>query len=306
MLNYFKWHPRIELQWLRAVDFFPARPTSLETAQEICIGTKNRTLGDSLIVTTLPEKLKARFPQLKIYTYPRGLNPIVFQGNPAVEGIQRAPLALFGDDACWGSGHHIQVKESFFELEISEPPKPRIFLNEKEMTEADRYFEKYSTSSLPLCLIHPWGGTWSKVASWKFWEDLVSRWKEEVRFWQIGMQGQPAIPGCEHFLLLSKNPRNARKLFALMDLADLFIGVNSGPMHVARAFSIPSLILTGQGAVNKIFENRRKFPYFLHGNHVGGFLYEENFHLETDLLSHDQLLKRTGEFLMSRIICNQT
>ncbi|MBI2712483.1 MAG: hypothetical protein HYX41_06475 [Bdellovibrio sp.] len=270
--------------------------------ESICIGTKNRTLGDSLILSTLPQKLKAAYPHLKIYTYPRGLNPVVFKGNPAVLGLQRAPLALFGDDCNWGSGHHIQVKEAYFNLPHSEPVKPNLFLETKEILFAENYLERYSRSSLPLCMIHPWGGTWPKVASRKYWEELVQRMQGEVRFWQIGMEGQPSIPGCENFLFLSKSPANARKLFALMDLADAFLGVNSGPMHVARALGIRSLILTAQGSVNKIFENRRKYAYFLKGNNAGGFLYEENFHLETDLLTHDDLIRRSEEFLSRHLV----
>jgi hypothetical protein len=301
MLNYFRWHPCIELNWLKSVNFFPPRPSALGDAPSICIGTKTRTLGDSLILSTLPEKLKTRFPNLQIYTYPRGMNPFVFRGNPAISGLQRAPQALYGDDCDWGSGHHIQVKEAFFDLPISDPPKPRIFLSSQEQEAAENYLALHSQSALPLCMIHPWGGTWPSVGSRHYWEEVVRDWKDDLRFWQVGLEGHPTIPGCENYLLLSRRPSAARKLFAIMDTADLFLGVNSGPMHVARSFGIPSLILTHQGIVSKIFENRRKFPYFLNGNHVGGFLYEENFHLETDLLDHETLVRRTGEFLSSRI-----
>lgn len=301
MLNYFRWHPSIELNWFKSIDFFPPKPTSLEDLKSICIGTKTRTVGDALLLSTLPEKLKAKYPHLQIYTYPRGLNPIVFRGNPAVSGIQRIPVALFGDDCNLDNGHHITVKEKFFDLPLSEPPKPRIFLQPDEQEEAERYLARYSQSALPLCMIHPWGGTWPSVASRSYWEKIVEEWGQDVRFWQIGLEGHAAIPGCENYLFLSRKPESARKLFAIMDTADLFLGVNSGPMHIARSFGIPSLILTHQGIVSKLFENRRKYPYFLKGNHISGFLYEENFHLETDLLSPDDLFKRTCEFLASRL-----
>lgn len=298
--EYLKWHPRIELNWLRPINYFPPLPMDLEGIEEICIGTKTRTIGDALILTTLPGKLKARFPKLRIFTFPRGFNPIVFQGNPAIQGILRAPRALYGDDCNLGSGHHIQVKESFFNVPTSEPPRPQIFLSPQEQQWAQDYFKSNTKNSkAPLCIIHPWGHTWTTVASKTFWVPFIHQWKDKIRFWQVGLANHEKIPGCEHYFFHGGKPDVARKLFAVLPRAQFFIGVNSGPMHVAKAFNIPSFILTQQGSIKSIFENRHHYPYFMKGNHVGGFLYEENQHLETDLLSTEDLLHRAGEFLES-------
>lgn len=296
---FLKWHPQIELNWLRRVNYFPAAPRSLAEIKTLCIGTKNRTLGDALLLTSLPEKLKAAYPHLRIYTYPRGLNPLVFRGNPSVEGIQRAPRALYGDDCMAGSGHHIQLKESFFGLPLSQPPRPRIYLSASERERA----RALVGSGKPLCVIHPWGHTWNAAASrnfWeplKFWEPLIQEWRHRVRFWQLGLEGHEKIPGCERVCFSGRHPSAVRELFALISCADAFIGVDSGPMHIARAFDVPSAVLTHHGAVGELFENRRRYPYFLKQNFRYAFLYEENSHLEADRVPTESLVLRAGEFL---------
>jgi hypothetical protein len=106
----------MELAWLRRTDFFPPWQEDWSGLGSICIGTKSRNLGDALALTTLPAKLRARYPGLRITTFPRGFNRVVFRGNPAVSGISRAPRAAYGDDCNLGGGHLIQQKERFFGL----------------------------------------------------------------------------------------------------------------------------------------------------------------------------------------------
>src|SRR5947209_4700468 len=105
----------------------------------ICIATKSRNLGDALVLTTLPAKLKEKFPKLRIFTYPRGFNPVVFAHNPAVAGVQRLPRAVYGDDTNWGAGNLIQLKERFFGLEASAEPRPEIHLTPGEREWARGY-----------------------------------------------------------------------------------------------------------------------------------------------------------------------
>jgi hypothetical protein len=85
----FPWYryPQIELIKFCPVDFFPSKPERLDSLKSICLGTKTRTVGDALMLSSLPRKLKKRYPHLKILTYPRGLNPVVFWNNPHVDGI---------------------------------------------------------------------------------------------------------------------------------------------------------------------------------------------------------------------------
>lgn len=296
----------LEWVWLKEIDFFPARLDvhALEDTSEICIATKSRHLGDALSLTSLPKKLKAKFPNLEIRTYPRGYNPIVFLNNPNIAKISYLPDQVFGDDANWGYGQLIQLKEQFFDLSISENPKPEIYLSESEIQWAKNFIAaRTQTKNLekPICILHPWGKTHSKVTDVEFWDDLVQRNKSLFRFWQVGLIGHGAIQGCEYYHLTTPNRRHARGLFALMSEANAFMGVDSGPMHVARAFEIPSLILVPTSKeITDLFENRQKSPYYLHQNQKFSTLYAQNRHIAIhDAAKPADLQYQVDEFFRS-------
>jgi ADP-heptose:LPS heptosyltransferase len=284
-----------ELAYLRHTNFFPPRPKRWEELKSICLGTKSRALGDALALSTLPEKLKSRNPSLRIYTFPRGLNQIVFEANPFVEGVLRAPQTVFGDDCNLGNGQLITLKENYFELPLTCPPAPQIFLHSREKSWA----KQAVGPGKPLCLIHPWGGTQTKVAPVDFWDEIVKRGSERFRFRQIGLENHSAVQGCEYYHLLPPNPANTRALFALMSQAQAFIGVDSGPMHAARAFAVPSLILLSDAlgrSPAEIFSVRAKLPYFLHDNWKYSPLYEEDFHISMNTAA-SQILDNVDDFL---------
>src|SRR6185437_15056062 len=129
----FPWYrlPQIELARFKAIDFFPPKPERIGELRSICIASKNRTIGDALILSALPRLLKQRYPKLKVLTYPRGFNPVVFWNNPYVDGITYLPHAIFGDDTNEGSGHLITLKENFFGLKSGEDarenPRPELY-----------------------------------------------------------------------------------------------------------------------------------------------------------------------------------
>lgn len=291
------WAPRVEPgAWLRRINFFPP-PPDFSRIDSICIGTKNRTIGDALMLSTLPKKLKALYPRLKILTYPRAFNPVVFRNNPHIDGCSYFPGALYGDDCNTGHGHLIQLKEQFFGLPISNPPKPEIYLSDTESRKMKQFVAKHSFSNRPLVVIHPWGHTEKSVGARDFWIRLVKENHHRVRFWQLGIERHPPIPGCDYYFFTSKRFEEARRLFALTSQARAFIGVDSGPMHVARAFGVASLVLTNRGKIQDYFVSRRQQPYFLGSNQLIGFLYEENEHLELDRLSADDSLRTASRFI---------
>src|SRR5262249_34848905 len=123
------------------------------------------------------------------------------------------------------------------------------------------------------------------------------RWSHSYRFWQLGLRGHERVPGCEKHLFLPHGYRHARKAFAAISEAGLFIGVNSGPMHIARAFDVPSVVLTNEGDIDTIFRTRREAPWFLYQNWRHSFLYEDNTHIDVAPLSEDQLLARLDAYL---------
>ncbi len=280
--------PNLEIGKLRKIDFFP-RSLLWQEMTSICIASKSRSLGDPLILSTLPTKIRAIYPHIKVYTYPRGFNRAVFFNHPHVEGVQYAPKQVFGDDCnAPGSGHLIQIKEQWFGLSVSPNPRPEIYLSAAETQWAQRYIQARRQSPRKrLCVIHPWGKTRSKVASSDFWSKVIDQNQDRFEFWQLGIQGHLPIAGCQEHFLLPTPFRHARKLFALVSQADVFVGVDSGPMHVARAFQLPSLILLDHEEENSPSPAMDK----------GTFLYRENRHFRVNGISSHQVLQEVEEFL---------
>lgn len=279
----------------KRTDFFPPWREDFGGAQSLCVGTKSRNLGDALVLTSLPEKLKKRYPHLRLTTFTRGFNPVVFANNPAISKTESRPTALYGDDINEGSGHLIELKERFFGLERSTPPRPRLYLSDSERKYAARLLEEKllpGNEDKPLCLIHPWGTTRKQVLPVEFWDALVEKASDRFRFWQVGMAGQPSVIGCEYYFFLQPRPSEARKLFSVMSAAKRFIGVDSGPMHVARAFDVPSLILVGHGgpshggfahsqlSLAAQLSAREQEPYFTNNHWIFSPLYSENRHID--------------------------
>lgn len=289
----------MNLSWFRRTDFFPPWQDSFKQNKTLCIGTKSRNLGDALALTTLPEKLKTKYPHLKITTFARGFNSVVFQNNPAITRVECRPQALYGDDVNFGSGNLIQLKERFFDIDVSEPPRPRIYLSPQEIHHRDLLLQAQlipGNEGKPLCVIHPWGTTRNQVASIEFWDNLVQRWSKYYRFWQVGLIGHPAVVGCEYYLLTHRSPQEARSLFSILSGAQKFIGVDSGPMHVARAFGIPSLIFLthleiDSESIEQKLEKRDQEYYYINNHWKFSVLYRENQH------SHPKNLENIDRFL---------
>lgn len=294
-------YPQIELIKLRGTELFPA-PPDLSQLRTICLGSKTRTIGDAMMLTTLPEKMKQLYPHLKISIYPRGFNPVVFWNNPFVDGVNYIPGELFGDDCSLGEGHIIQLKEQYFELPVSEDPSPKLYLTDAEKSWAKEFVASRSSgerAKLPLLIVHPFGHTWGKVMSKDVWEKCVQNWKATHRVWQVGIEGHPTIAGCDFHFLATKKRAQARELFSIISEGSVFIGVNSGPMHIAKAFGLRSLILIEEGSPEKIFEIRHKYPYFLHRNWNRGFLYESLPHLNVPDYEQQELVGALDRFVLS-------
>lgn len=295
-----KWLPRIELVKFKPIDFFPPPPTQFK---QLCLASKTRTIGDALVLTPIARKLKTKYPDLKLTTYIRGFNPVVFYNNPYMDGISYTPDKIYGDDCNDGTGQLIQLKERFFGLDISVAPKPELFTTAHEKTAARKWIQnnEYGIKK-PICIIHPWGHTHQNVAPVDYWEYLVENWKYKIHFIQVGVSGHTKVTGCHQYALFSRGgplegPWGVRSLFALIEQADFFIGVDSGPMHIARAFDKKSLILSDLGNIESYLERRRKTPYYLDKVFEHSFIYEENTHLDMTSLGVDQALERSHHFI---------
>lgn len=275
---------KLETSRLRGTAFYPPIPEAFE---HLCIGTKSRNLGDALVLTPLFSKLKEHYPAMRITGFVRAFNPVVLKHSPDFFPIERGPKALYGDDLNLGSGHLIEQKFNALGLSYrKEEIRPQIHLSPDERKIAceilSGLFSEEKMNS-PLWVIHPSGHTWRSVLPDQIWEKWLKTLPHQHRILQLGIPGDSPIPGASLFQIDPSTQESARVVFALIQAASFFIGVDSGPMHVAAAFQIPSLILVKTkhtGDLKTAMENRDHLPYFHPLVRPFANLYVQNQHVE--------------------------
>jgi len=303
----------LELAKFKNIDFFPPPLRAGElmelssTGGSLCIATKSRALGDALVLTRLPSQIHARYPGIRITTYPRGFNPYVFKGNPDVRGVSYLPDRVYGDDANLGSGQLVTLKARFFGVEgvtgngSALDEAPMLFLTQSEREWARSFSEEKrlpGNSQKPLLLLHPVGSTRDHVAPIERWDSLVFELSRNFRVWQLGTEGQAAVKGCEYYFLEKPRASGIRRLFALMSQAKAFVGVDSGPMHVARAFSIPSVVWVGHVDPHAVIAGRiRGAPYYNLTQRIGASLYSDSLCFSVN----SEVVEKTVSALMPQI-----
>lgn len=228
------------LEFQNAKNLFTSSQGTWTDVQSICIGTQNhQSLSQALRLTSLPSQLRALSPSLKIYVYPRGMNSVVFKGNPHVHGVRRLPREILGEGQLKSHPEQGLSKPEIY-LSPSESFKIRKFLKEKTLP---------ANTGKPLCILHAWKPHTPNVRDVDYWDSVVSRWSHRFRFWQVGLKNDSAIQGCEYYFLPRRSSSNARSLFALMGEAQAFVGIDASPFLVSRAFEIPSLTVPAPGVL---------------------------------------------------------
>ncbi len=273
-------------------ELFPPIPKHFKS---LCIGTKSRNLGDALVLTPLFSKLATHYPDLSLSSFIRAFNPVVLENHPLKLTIKRGPKILFGDDINTGGGHLIAQKLRSFDLPFQEDEiRPEIHLSPSEIVEAKLTLQqlfKDHKNPKDLWVIHPWGKTWSSLMDSEAWSEVLKSIPRDARILQVGLPGETAIPGAEFYAIDPSHHGSARRLFAIIREAQHFIGVDSGPMHIATAFRVPSLILIKSprpGMLIPGLEMRNGVPYFHPLTRPFANLYDSNSHVEIDQVDFKQ------------------
>ena len=107
-------------------------------------------------------------------------------------------------------------------------------------------------AELPLLILHPFGRTRDSVLSPTMWEAMLPELRKKFRICQIGIQGHPKLSGCDFHFFTGLARGCARELFAIIAEGQNFVGVDSGPMHIARAFGLKSVVLIGHLDVDNL------------------------------------------------------
>lgn len=208
----------------------------------------SRALGDNILLTAVAREVRRARPQLRIVV--ETAYPELFHHNPNV---------AWAVDAHWRvqSGHHFRpdyqlgppstcrhmLDQLFAQCPFPLPSperRPEVFLSDDERREAEH---RYPADAVVICPV----GKQTHAADRKEWGvenfqsvvDALPAW----HWIQTGASG-PQLRGVEDLRGLP-----VRETAGLLGRARLFLGLEGGLMHLARAVDCPAVIVYG-GAVS--------------------------------------------------------
>jgi len=247
---------------------------------EIALGLfASAHVGDCLVTSTLPRKLKKKYG-CKVYVVDNRFVKNTFFNNPYVDGyIQEDAEPLGGTEV--GLGHHIQRLERFFLLEQDIYPKPEIYLTKEESNWAEG-FRKSLPEDKPIIIMcngartNNTDDTYNR-RPWQLWADIIG---EEATVVQLLLIGKSAYTGkltwqglapqedvlCNH-IVLANLP--LRLYFAAFSIADGYFGTWASGCHVAAAFDVPSIVhLNDHMKGWPIFPGKERIHQFVYPQHT--------------------------------------
>ena len=236
------------------------------------LAIKLMTLGDVILCTPILEALRKKYPEAYIAFATSEKYAELVEGNPYVDFVYKCrdydskinalnhydsitsdlmkrqmwsevyQLQLHDTLDLYWSGEHLldlyadiaDVKVNREKLHISISKEDKKFAK----TEISRLKNRYKNKR--VIAIHTTAGWEQKNWDFKKYDELVKRLSKNYTFIQVGGKEDYKAKEVKDFRGLS-----IRKTAALIKECDLFIGPDSGPMHIAATVNVPVIGLFG-------------------------------------------------------------
>jgi ADP-heptose:LPS heptosyltransferase len=206
-------------------------------------------LGDVLMCTPIVREIKRRNPgcHVRFFTNFTGL----------VDGLPQFDEVLSFSAHPWNAFHleyrtpvptgtHLaQAMALNFGMEI-EDCRPDCIVRPEALSDMRQHLTgRLLAAGKPLVVVQRKASTWTVNKEWPeaYWRELGHRLRDRVVLVEIGENDGAVSPlGC-HIDLRGKT--TIEQLAAVISEADLLIGPDSGPVHIAAATSTPALVIYG-------------------------------------------------------------
>jgi ADP-heptose:LPS heptosyltransferase len=213
--------------------------------------------GDVLLTTPIVKELKRKFPNS--YLIFKTQYPEILKNNPYVDEVARVE-PKDGIDVVFNLMYElypdIPIVEAYgkiAQLRI-EYPEIEFYLSPEEKKEIKEYMKTLSIEDLKgFVVIHPLSG--NRIKKWNGNSYQVVSDYICSRNLRVLTVGSPLdcveLKGAINLI----GKLSLRQSAALISKAQLFMGLDSYPMHIADAFKIPSVILFGSTDPRKVLMN---------------------------------------------------
>jgi ADP-heptose:LPS heptosyltransferase len=231
------WYRR--LRWAFGVNA-PFRRRELHLA-------RGGALGDVLLCMPAARAIKALNPSCLVYFYTKytellrglsfldGVRPIDEAPPHAIELEYESCIPPFRHIArIFGDQVGVAVKDV----------RPSCALDE---TRGRSWRSRFAAAGRPVAVVNRRAGPWTPNKDWPeaYWAELLERLRRHAMVVEIGAPGAPAMQADDSSYIDLRGQTDLADLVAVIAAANIHIGPISGPVHVAAAFRVPSVVIYG-------------------------------------------------------------
>jgi hypothetical protein len=212
--------------------------------------SKAEGVGDVLLCTPAVRELRRRNPGCRVHFYTQ--YPGLLRGLQYIDEVHmtsEAPansLVLQYGDAIPPEAHLARLMGDVLGLEVSDvTPDCAV-----DSTLVERWGDAWKDLPRPHVVILRRAGNWTPNKNWQdeSWVTLVDSLLKFGTVIEIGAMDEKAtLPAGPYVDLRGRT--NLEELVAAIAAADLYIGPDSGPMHIAAAVKTPGIVIAG-GYIN--------------------------------------------------------
>lgn len=212
---------------------------------------RSDAMGDVVIASALPRRLKAIWPQGRIFFATK--LPAVLDGNPYIEQVipsgeynLLAPRMAYAWDLDRAYERNLGQNywRSYAEATVlsgdESAPGPDLHVSQEARAAATAMLGAYERLAILGPGLTGWAGKDIDPALWIPAVQLLRRHGYVVA--EIGL-GPPRLEGAVDLVLTGQT--SFPMLAAVMEGASLYLGVDSGPYHVAEAMHVPAIVFFG-------------------------------------------------------------
>lgn len=249
-------------------------PDIFKVDKDFVISSFSMGLGDSMILTDI---LNVSEGKLKVYSTSKHFYHLVknypYLKFPRNEYKMYNIHEIIRFENCGVAGHYLQRLRNLYNYEVDSKPKSYLPSLSKDFQIKKRiaiHIEPSEMNDYQMTFFSPLGGN-IKPENLKVIQNFIKKNCSTYEFYSIGKE--TFFDNCQSVYF-----DTAEYLYLFLNTCDYFIGIDSGPMHVAAALNIKSIIILSHVPYETIVLPNLKNP---HVDHIG-WLYPQNIHLHQE------------------------
>ena len=216
---------------------------------------RRAALGDAIMATGVVRELKRRFPNSNIDVATEFLE--VFNNNPHIRHLYHANAMpdpnkyemYVNLDDCYEAAKDMHYVDCYFyrafgnDIDNIDDKSPELHVTEQDLETANDFIAENSLDRFVCVHIRQWYWAMKNMA-WETWFAVFEKLFTARADFKIVCVGSEQDGMLDHPLFVdARGKLTLQQTRVLMDNAECFVGIDSGPYHIASASSTPIVSL---------------------------------------------------------------